>query len=64
LATATNVDGDTSCRGATASRRASGPDDENMDDWQAELLHDVDEGTFIKLDNMASDIDEMATRER
>jgi hypothetical protein len=35
-----------------------------MDDWQAELLHDVDEGTFIKLDNMASDIDEMATRER
>jgi hypothetical protein len=58
------VDGGTSCRGATASRRGSGPDDENTDDWQAELLHDVDEDTFMKLDNMASDIDKMATRER
>jgi hypothetical protein len=64
LATATNVDGGTSCRGATASRRASGPDDENRDDWQAELLHDDDKDTFMKLDNMASDIDEMATKER
>jgi hypothetical protein len=64
LATATNVDGGTSCRGATALRRASSPDDENTDDWQAELLHDVDKDTFMKLDNMASDIDEMATRER
>jgi hypothetical protein len=35
-----------------------------MDDWQAELLHDVDEDTFEKLDNMAADIDEMASRER
>jgi hypothetical protein len=58
------VDGGTSCRGATASRRASGPHNENRDDWQAELLHDVDEDTFMKLDNMASDIDKMATRER
>jgi hypothetical protein len=64
LATSTNVDGGTSCRDATASRRASGPDDENTDDWQAELLHDVDEDTFMKLDNMATDIDEMATKER
>jgi hypothetical protein len=64
LAIATNVDGGTSCRGATASRRASGPDNKNTDDWQAELMHDVDEDTFMKLDNMASDIDEMATRER
>jgi hypothetical protein len=64
LATATNVDGGTSCRGATASRRASGPDDENTDDWQVEILHGVDEDTFMKLDNMASDINEMATRER
>jgi hypothetical protein len=64
LATAKNVDGGTSCRGATASRRASGPHNENRDDWQAELLHDVDEDTFMKLDNMASDIDKMATRER
>jgi hypothetical protein len=64
LATATSVDGGTSCRGATALRRASGPEDENTDDWQAELLHDVDEDTFEKLDNMAADIDEMATKER
>jgi hypothetical protein len=63
LATATNVDGGTSCRGATASRRASGPDDKNTDDWQAELLHDVNKDTFMKLDNMVSDIDEMVTRE-
>jgi hypothetical protein len=35
-----------------------------MDDWQAELLHDVDEDTFMKLDNMASDIEEMVTKER
>jgi hypothetical protein len=63
LATATNADGGTSCRGATASRQASGPDNNNTDDWQAGLLHDVDEDT-LKLDNMASDIDEMATRER
>jgi hypothetical protein len=64
LATATNVDGGTSCRGATASRRASGPDNNNTDNWQAELLHDVDEDTFMKLDNMAWDVDEMTTRER
>jgi hypothetical protein len=63
LATDTNVDGGTSCQGATASRRASGPDDENTDDWQEELLHGVNEDTFMKLDNMASDIDEMVTRE-
>jgi hypothetical protein len=60
LATATSVDGGTSCRGATASRRASGPEDKNTDDWQAELLHDVDEDTVKKLDNMAADIDKMA----
>jgi hypothetical protein len=64
LSTATNGDGGTSCQGATALRRASGPDNNNTDDWQAELLHDVDKDTFLKLDNMASDIDEMATRER
>jgi hypothetical protein len=64
LATATSVDGGTSCQGATASRRASEPEDKNMDDWQAELLHDVDEDTFEKLDNMAADIDEMASKER
>jgi hypothetical protein len=64
LATATNVDGGTSCRGTTALRQASGPDDNNTDDWQAELLHDIHEDTFMKLDNLASDIDEMATRER
>jgi hypothetical protein len=53
-----------SCRGATASRRSAGADDNNTDDWQAELLHDVDEQTFEKLDNIAEDIDEMASRER
>jgi hypothetical protein len=63
-ATATNVDGGTSCRGATASRRSAEADDDNTDDWQAELLHDVDEETFEKLDNIAADIDEMASRER
>jgi hypothetical protein len=63
LATATNVDSVTSCRGATALRQASGPDNDNTDNWQAELLHDVDEDTFMKLDNMASDIDKMTTRE-
>jgi hypothetical protein len=64
LATATNVDGGTSCRGATASRRTAEPDDNNTDDWQAELLHGVDKETFEKLDNIAEDIEEMATRER
>jgi hypothetical protein len=63
-ATATSAEGGTNCRGATASRRASGPEDDNKDDWQAELLHDVDEDTFEKLDNMAADIDKMASRER
>jgi hypothetical protein len=63
-ATATSEDGGTSCQGATASRRSAGPEDNNTDDWQAELLHDVDEETFKKLDNIAADIDEMATRER
>jgi hypothetical protein len=63
-ATATSVDGGTSCQGATASRRLAEADDDNMDDWQAELLHDVDEETFEKLDNIAADIDEMASRER
>jgi chromatin segregation and condensation protein Rec8/ScpA/Scc1 (kleisin family) len=63
-ATATNVDGGTSCRGATALRCLAEADDDNTDDWQAELLHDVDEDTFEKLDNIAADIDEMATRER
>jgi hypothetical protein len=43
---------------------SAGPEDENTDDWQAELLHDVDEDTFEKLDNLAADIDEMATKER
>jgi hypothetical protein len=62
-ATATSVDGGTSCRGATASRRSAGPEDDNTDNWQAELLHDVDEETFEKLDNIAVDIDEMASRE-
>jgi hypothetical protein len=57
LATATNVDGVTRRGGATASRRASGPEEENTEDWQAELLHDVNKDTFMKLDNMASDID-------
>jgi hypothetical protein len=63
-ATATSADGGTNCRGATASRRASGPEDDNTDDWQAELLHDVEEDTFEKLVNMVADIDEMASRER
>jgi hypothetical protein len=63
-ATATSVDGGRSCRGATASRRAAGPEDDNTDDWQAELLHDVDEDNFKKLDNMAADLDKMASRER
>jgi hypothetical protein len=63
-ATATSVDGGTSCRGATASRRSAEADDDNTDDWQAELLHDVDEETFEKLDNIAVDIDKMASRER
>jgi hypothetical protein len=49
---------------ATASRRSAEADDDNTDDWQAELLHDVDEETFEKLDNIAADIDEMASRER
>jgi hypothetical protein len=53
-----------SCRGATASRQASGPDDEDTDDWQAELLHDVDKDKFMKQDNMASDINVLATKER
>jgi hypothetical protein len=64
LATAMNVDGGTSCRGATASRRSAEADDDNTDDWPAELLHDVDKETFEKLDNIAADIDEMASRER
>jgi hypothetical protein len=63
-ATATSVDGGTSCRGAITSRRSAGPEEDNTDDWQAELLHDVDEETFEKLDNIAADIDEMASRER
>jgi hypothetical protein len=63
-ATARNVDGGTSCRGAIDSRRSAEGDDDNTDDWQAELLHDVDEETFEKLDNIAADIDEMASRER
>jgi hypothetical protein len=63
LATATNGDGGTSCRGLTASRRASGPDKDYTDNWQAELLHDVDENTFLKLDTMASDIDDLAMKE-
>jgi hypothetical protein len=63
-ATATSVDGGTSCRGATASRCLAGPEDDNTDDWQAELLHDVDEETLEKLDKIAADIDEMASRER
>jgi chromatin segregation and condensation protein Rec8/ScpA/Scc1 (kleisin family) len=63
-ATATNVDGGTSCRGATASRRTADADNNNTDDWQAELLHDVDEDTFEKLDSIAADLDKMGTRER
>jgi hypothetical protein len=64
MATATNVDGGTSCRGATASRRLAEADDNNTDDWQAELLHDIDEERFEKLYNIAADKDEMVSRER
>jgi hypothetical protein len=63
LATATSAAAGTSCQGHTASRRTEDEDDANTDDWQAELLHDVDEDTFGKLDTMAADLDEMATRE-
>jgi hypothetical protein len=63
-ATFTSAAAGTSCRGHTASRRKEDEDDANTDDWQAELLHDVNEDTFGKLDTMAADIDEMATRER
>jgi hypothetical protein len=62
--TVTSVAAGTSCLGYTASRRTEDIDDENTDDWQAELLHDVDEDTFAKLDTMSADLDEMATRER
>jgi hypothetical protein len=44
-ATARNVDGGTSCQGATASRRTADADEDNTDDWQADLLPDVDEDT-------------------
>ena len=54
----------TSCQGHTASRRTADEDDANTNDWQAELLHNVDKDTFRKLDTMAADLDEMATRER
>jgi hypothetical protein len=64
LATATSADGGTSCQGATASRHTADVDDANTDDWQAELLHDVDKDTFEKLDGIAADLDKMATRER
>jgi hypothetical protein len=63
-AIATSADGGTSCQGATASRRTADADDDNTDDWQAELLHNVDEDTFEKLDGIAADLDEMATREQ
>jgi hypothetical protein len=63
-ATVTSAAAGTSCQGHTASRRTEDEDDANTDDWQAELLHDVDEDTFAKLDTMAADLDEMATRER
>jgi hypothetical protein len=63
-ATVTSVSAGTSCQGHTPSRRSEEADDENTDDWQAKLLHDVDEDTFPKLDTMAADLDEMATRER
>jgi chromatin segregation and condensation protein Rec8/ScpA/Scc1 (kleisin family) len=63
-ATVTSVEAGTSCQGHTASRRTEDKDDANTDDWQAELLHDMDEDTFPKLDTMAADLDEMATRER
>ena len=62
--TVTSVADGTSCRGHTPSRRSEEEDNENQDDWQAELLHDVDQDTFGKLDVMAADLDEMATRER
>jgi hypothetical protein len=64
LATVTSAAAGTSCQGHTASRRTEDEDDANTDDWQADLLHDVDEDTFAKLDTMAADLDEMATRER
>jgi hypothetical protein len=63
-ATATSAEGGTSCQGHTASRRTADEDDANTDDWQAELLHNVNEDTFEKLDGIAADLDEMATRER
>jgi sarcosine oxidase delta subunit len=63
-ATATSAAAGTSCQGHTASRRTEDEDEANTDDWQAKLLHDVDEDTFGKLDTMAADLDEMATRER
>ncbi len=62
--TVTSVAAGTSCQGHTPSRRSEEEDNENQDDWQAELLHDVDQDTFGKLDVMAADLDEMATRER
>jgi hypothetical protein len=64
LATVTSAAAGMSCQGHTASRRTEYEDDANTDDWQAELLHDVDEETFGKLDTMAKDLNEMATRER
>jgi hypothetical protein len=63
-ATATSAAAGTSCQGHTASRRTEDEDNANNDDWQAELLHDVDEDTFGKLDTMVADLDKMATRER
>jgi hypothetical protein len=63
-ATDTSAGGGTSCQGHTGSRRTEDEDDANTDDWQAELLHDVDKDRFGKLDTMAEDLDEMATRER
>jgi hypothetical protein len=63
-ATVTSAAACTSCQGHTASRRTEDKDDANTDDWQTELLHDVDEDTFGKLDTLAADLDEMATRER
>jgi hypothetical protein len=45
-ATVTSVAAGTSCQGHTPSRRSEEADDENTDDWQAELLHDVDEETL------------------
>jgi hypothetical protein len=45
-ATATSAEGGTSCQGHTASRPTADVDDANTDDWQAELLHDVDKDTF------------------